>query len=229
MVARCAQSDAALLAPLQELGLPVVWRPSPATATFRLRYVHGVRETAIEALGAPWTVADARGWLGDALRDVDWVHAGATWRGEFPAETLAALARGRRLSLDGSGLVRPGRLGPVQRDADFDRSVLAHVALLHLSEQEAAVLGVELHQRSLRALGVPEIVVTLGERGSVVLADGLAELVPARAVPGADPTGAGDAFTAAYIVHRRRGNGPVPAAAKATEVVHRLLSDPAQP
>src|SRR3989304_267869 len=54
-------------------------------------------------LGEPWTPEDARGWLGEALAEVDWVHAGALWRGDFPAETLAELRRGRRLSLPRAG------------------------------------------------------------------------------------------------------------------------------
>jgi hypothetical protein len=37
----------------------------------------------------------------------DWVHVGALARSDFPAETLAALARDRRLSFDGQGWCGP--------------------------------------------------------------------------------------------------------------------------
>lgn len=224
VVTRCAEADRGLLEPLRATGLPVVWRPEAQSAVFRLEYREGGREVAIEALGEPWTPEDARGWLGEALAEADWVHAGALWRGDFPPETLAELRCGRRLSLDGQGLVRPGRVGPVEPDAGFDPAALAHVDVLHLSESEAAVLGLALDERSLRSLGVPEIVVTLGERGSVVFAGEIAELVPARALERVDPTGAGDAFTAAYVVARRRGHAPASAARRATTLVHGLLS-----
>jgi sugar/nucleoside kinase (ribokinase family) len=71
---------------------------------------------------------------------------------------------------------------------------------------------------------VREIVVTLGSRGCVVYADGIAEHVPARPLEVVDPTGAGDAFMAAYLSYRRRRHGPPSAARLASEVVHRLLS-----
>ena len=224
LVTRCAEADHALLASLRALGLPVVWRAEARTAAFSIRNRDGERALSLATLGEPWTPEDARGWLGEALAEVDWVHAGALWRGDFPAETLAELRRGRRLSLDGQGLVRPGRTGPVELAGGLDPAVLAACDLLHLSEPEAAALGVSLDERSLRSLGVPEVVVTLGKRGAVVFADDLAEYVPARPLARVDPTGAGDAFTAAYVVSRRRGHAPASAARVATEVVHGLLS-----
>jgi sugar/nucleoside kinase (ribokinase family) len=223
LITRCAEEDRALLAPLRAYGLPVAWHEGPS-AVFRLEYREGKRSATIEALGDPWRPADIRGWMGEPLRDADWVHAGALWRGEFPPETLAELARGRRLSLDGQGLVRPGRLGPVVRDAAYDPAVLGPVDLLHLSEGELDALGLSLDERSLRSLCVPEIVVTLGDRGAVVFADDVTELVRAAPLANVDPTGAGDSFTAAYIAARRRGHGPVSAAATAAALVHGLLS-----
>jgi sugar/nucleoside kinase (ribokinase family) len=40
----------------------------------------------------------------------------------------------------------------------------------------------------------------------------------------ADPTGAGDAFAAAYVFERSCGAEPQPAAERATELVHDLLA-----
>jgi sugar/nucleoside kinase (ribokinase family) len=75
------------------------------------------------------------------------------------------------------------------------------------------------------ALGVPEIVVTFGSEGSLVFAEGRLERVPARATGvEVDPTGAGDAFTAAYLVSRSAGYAPVPAAGRASAIVADLLA-----
>jgi sugar/nucleoside kinase (ribokinase family) len=224
IVTRCAAEDRQLLVPLYALGLPVVWRPEPQTAAFAIRNHASGRELEIEALGEPWTPEDVRDWLGEALTGVQWVHAGPLWRGDFTAETVAALARGRRLSFDGQGLVRPGRTGPVIMDAHADLPLLRHVDVLHLSEREAQVLGLDLDERSFRTLGVPELVVTLGERGSIVYAGDLAELVPARPLKVSDPTGAGDAFIAAYAASRLTGHGPISAARRATGLLDALLS-----
>jgi sugar/nucleoside kinase (ribokinase family) len=219
--AKCADSDRdSLLTPLVRLGLPVLWRGGSSTATFSFRYEGDRRVMTVEALGDPWGAADLYG-----LERCDWVHVGALARSDFPAETLAELARGRRVSFDGQGLVRPARTGPLELDADYDPEVLTNVSILKLAEEEARVLVGEPDAAGLRALGVPEVVVTLGSRGSLVLADGTLERVAAQSAGGeVDPTGAGDAFSAAYLLSRSTGHAPVPAARKATALVAGLLA-----
>jgi sugar/nucleoside kinase (ribokinase family) len=173
----------------------------------------------VEAIGDTWTIADLHG-----LERADWVHVGALARSDFPAETLAALARDRRLSFDGQGLVRPARTGPLELDADYDPEVLRHVSILKLAEEEAQTIVGEPDEEALRSLGVPEVVVTLGSEGSLVLADGKLERVSARAVDGEiDPTGAGDAFAVVYLASRSTGHAPAAAARRATALVAGLL------
>ena len=152
------------------------------------------------------------------------MHAAPLARSDFPPETLASLGRGRHLSLDGQGLVRPSRTGPLELDADYDPALLRPVSILKLAEDEADLLVDGLDERALRRLGVPEVIVTLGARGCIVYAEGIAELVRARRVPSADPTGAGDAFAAAYLAARSSGNAPTAAARRAAALVADLLS-----
>jgi len=220
VAAKGADADRRLLVPpLMRLGLPVLWRGGETTAAFSFEYAGDLRHMVVDALGPVWSVADLRG-----LERADRVHAGALARSDFPAETLAAMARDRRLSFDGQGLVRPARTGPLTLDADYDPEVLRHVSVLKLAEEEARVLVGEPNADGLRRLGVPEIVVTFGSEGSLVFADGRLERVPAQPVGReVDPTGAGDAFTAAYLVSRSSGYAPVPAARRATALVAGLL------
>jgi len=207
-----------LLPPLVRLGLPVLWRAGASTATFAFSYDGDRRAMLVEELGPSWTVDDLRG-----LERAEWVQVGALARSDFPAGTVAELARGgRKVALDGQGLTRPDRPGPLVLDADYDPEVLRHVSVLKLAEDEAATLVGEPTEEALRSLGVSEVVVTLGSRGSLVLADGRLERVPARPVEG-DPTGAGDAFLAAYLVSRASGNAAVAAARCASVVVADLL------
>jgi sugar/nucleoside kinase (ribokinase family) len=215
-----AEHRAALVPPLVALGVPVGWRPATATARFTIRYSGDSRAMTVEGLGDPWTAEDVRGWLAAALGRSAWVHAAGLARSDFRAETLAELARGRRLSLDGQALVRPARTGPLRLDGEFDPAVLEHVSLLKLGEEELEATG-----RELADLGVPEVLVTRGSRGSLVYADGRLEEVPARPVAGpVDPTGAGDAFVAVYLVARAAGQRPAAAARRATGLVADLLA-----
>jgi sugar/nucleoside kinase (ribokinase family) len=210
---------------LHALGIPVAVRPASSTISFRIENDReGGRELELEQLGEPWTPDDAAGWVNEALADADWVHAGALTRADFPPETLALLARSRKLSFDGQGLVRSAEPGPVRLDGDYDRNVLRHVDVLKLSQEEADALDVRLDDRSLGSLGVREVVVTLGSTGCVVYADGLAELVPTRPLVVGDPTGAGDQFMAAYVSYRRARHAPTSAARLASALVHHLLS-----
>ncbi|MGB2953897.1 MAG: PfkB family carbohydrate kinase [Gaiellaceae bacterium] len=212
-----------LLPPLLALGIPVEWRPAQTTAAFEIAYDGDARTMEIEAVGDPWTPEEARGWVAEALGRAEWVHVGPIARSDFPPETLAELARGRRLSLDVQGLLRPARTGPLELDADFDREVFRHVSVLKLAEEEAQTLVGEPDEQALRSLGVREVVVTLGPRGSLVLTDEGLERVAAHELQPRDPTGAGDAFAAAYLASRAAGLRPRAAARRATALVAELL------
>jgi len=215
-------ADRTLLPPLVALGVPVRFRESRATAGFSLAYDGEERTMLLDEVGDAWTPEDVDGWVGEALAGVRWLHVAPLARSDFPPETLAALARGRHLLLDGQGLVRRPQPGPLELDADFDRDALRHVSTLKLAEQEAAVLLPDFEAASLASLGVPEVLVTLASRGSLVFADGRVEHVPARAVDG-DATGAGDAFCAVYLAARACGQPPLAAARRATALVEALL------
>ena len=224
---KCGVADRPeLLARVAALGLPVRCMAGHSTAAFSFAYSGEGRTMGVEALGDPWTTDEAAGWVARALDRVEWVHVAPLLRSDFPAETLARLARGRRLLFDGQGLVRVPELGPLRLDDDFDPDVLRSVAILKLSEEEAAVLvGEELEPSALMALGVREVVVTLGARGSLIVAEGRAERVSATPIRGVvDPTGAGDAFAVSYLVARSSGQPPVAAARRASAVVAGMLS-----
>lgn len=208
---------------LGALGVPVVAGPAERTIGFRIENDGDRRHMEIDQLGEPWTEAEVRGWLSRALADVDWVHAGALTRDDFPAETLAALAGRHVLSLDGQGLVRRASVGELVLDSGYDPDVLRHVDILKLAREELDALGLELEDGSLGSLGVREVLVTLGPGGAVVYADGLAEHVPTFPLEGVDPTGAGDSWTTAYLAYRRRRHSPVSAARLANGAVSAML------
>jgi ribokinase len=70
----------------------------------------------------------------------------------------------------------------------------------------------------LRRRGVRSVVVTLGERGALLVDDEGISHVPAVPVRAVDPTGAGDAFTAALAVFWAEGIGLREAARRASAV-----------
>jgi sugar/nucleoside kinase (ribokinase family) len=213
IVARCAGHDReTLLPPLVRLGTPVRYVAGQATPTFGISYNGDRREMRIEQLGDAWAPSDL-----PPLPSIGWAHVAPLARHEFPAETLAALARRCRVSLDGQGLVRVPEVGPLKLDADFDPAMLRHVWALKLADEEAEVLG------DPTALGVREVIVTHGSLGATLYLRGTRTDVTAHRID-TDPTGAGDAFMAAYVVARDAGFAPLGATRRATAVVAAVLA-----
>jgi sugar/nucleoside kinase (ribokinase family) len=225
VVTRCGSADRdLLLPPLVAVGLPVTCLEGSATSTFAFRYEGDVRHFEVVSAGDSWTPEEARELRKGPLADVAWLHVGPVLRSEFPADTLAELAAGRRLSYDGHGLVRRPEPGPLELDADFDRALLEHVSILKLAEEEAIAAAGSLEPEALSALGPREVLVTFGSQGALVVADGRAERVNAHPVLDVDPTGSGDAFAAGYLASRSAGLAPMAAARRATSVVGTLLA-----
>jgi sugar/nucleoside kinase (ribokinase family) len=217
VVAKCGEAEQGdFRRRLSALGLPLSLAAGGETTAFSFSYDEGgARTMQVDAIGEPFRREDAAESL---LRRVEWLHVAPLLRGDFDAELLEWLARGRRLLLDGQGLVRVRRTGPLVLDADFDRSLLRHVTVLKLAAEEAEAIG------DLPSLGVPEILVTAGTAGSTVITRHGVEHVPARLVA-ADPTGAGDAFAVAYLGSRAGGHAPASAARRATALVAALLAE----
>ena len=101
IAASCAARDRpALLRPLEAFGLPVTWHESTVTTAYSFHYEGDRRIMRQDAVGDPWTPAQAVSAAGDA----GWVDIGALVRTDFSPETLAALAAGgRRLLVDAAG------------------------------------------------------------------------------------------------------------------------------
>jgi sugar/nucleoside kinase (ribokinase family) len=222
VVAKCGEAERrSYHRRLAALGLPVSLSASGETTSFSFHYdADGRREMRVETIGEPWREADG---AEPALRRVEWVHVAPLLRDDFPPELLERIAYRRRVLLDGHGLVRARQVGALELDDGFDRALLRHVSILKLAEEEAhAILGGgELDE--LRELGVPEVVVTFGAGGSLVLTRESAVRVTTRPARG-DPTGAGDAFSVAYLSARASGHRPISAARRASALVSALLS-----
>ncbi len=181
----------------------------------------GLRQT-IEATGDPFTAQEAVETIAPALADCRWVLLGGQTAGDFPPETIAALVdAGLRVIVDAQGLARGPHPGPV-RLRPFPLEALDGATAVKLNEDEARALGVGRDERALRRLGLPEVIVTLGERGALVIADGTSAFVEPTAPPFANPTGAGDSWAALYAAARGAGANPGAAAEQATHGVEAL-------
>jgi sugar/nucleoside kinase (ribokinase family) len=227
LVTRCAEADRdLLLAPLEAFGIRIAWRPAEATQIFRFHYEGDHRVMHIDQLGDQWTEEDMRGWAGRAIGDAGTIMLGALTRHDFAQEALFALAeKKRRLVIDAQAIVRLSQTGPLTEDGEVDPKVFSLIDALKLSDDEAKTLVGSVEPEMLRTLGIPEVVVTKGSRGALVVTPEADEHVPAvRIAEPVDPTGAGDTFWVAYLHHRDHGVEPVEAAQRASRFVADMLT-----
>ena len=109
---------------------------------------------------------------------------------------------------------------------ELDAALLRHVQALKLSEEEAlaafATIDAGRDPRALRrARGARHVRL---QRGAAIASGEGSGQASSQAVPGVDPTGAGDAFLAATRTRAPRGRGPLEAGAAACEPVSALLA-----
>ena len=106
---------------------------------------------------------------------------------------------GTRLSFD---VNYRSKLWPTEEARSFVEDLLPHVDLLFVGDEEALALWDRDDEEFLRELGASgpeEVVLKLGERGSMVLFEDRVLKQPGFDVPEVDPVGAGDAFDAGYL------------------------------
>lgn len=217
---------AELRQPLHELGLRIVEGPSPLTSVFEVTlYGDGTWSENVTAIGDPFTERDLLTWMATDLAGCTSIVCGTQLRGDFTAQTLAALGQGGRpVYLDGQGPARPRRLGPIRLEGPLDADSLRSVSVLKLGEEEADTLIGGTNAEAARATGVPVVVVTRGEQGAIVLADGRSTEIRVEPVLGlADTVGAGDSFLALMAAAAEDGADPIAATRRACDGVAELL------
>jgi hypothetical protein len=187
--------------------LPLLRAPAPATMTFENRYAGSERQQWLHASPPPLDLAAVpAGW-----RHASIVHL-APLGAELPEAALGygwaglcvVTPQGWLRAPDHAGRVFPRRWQP-------DPALLRRVAALVLSEEDLG--GSDQLARAYASCG-PIVALTRAERGATLfLSDGTTLDIPALPARPVDPTGAGDVFSAAFIIALREGR-PAPEAAR---------------
>ena len=202
---------------LAEVGAGVFCLESEATTVFKRTYSGDNLELRDQQVVSIANVFES-GDLGQVRAKC--FHLGPLTNEEMSVDFLKTVCReGGLLSLDVQGFVRKIEQGRVELvDWPEKQEGLGCVNILkaHLSEAQilSGEVDVERAAGVLAELGPDEVIVTMGGRGSFILADGRPYKIPAYSPRVMiDPTGCGDSYAAGYIYYRLQSDD-VPAAGR---------------
>lgn len=205
VITRLAREDWGALDDLQELGVTVMAKETPASTSLRLTYpTDNLDERTLEL------TSSAGQFTMDQVAGVTsriYAVVASSARGEIPPEIVRELAsRGSIVSLDVQGFVRVMENGQLGYDNWPDKaSILPHVTVLKTDAVEAQLLTGEFDHRAaaqrLGEMGPREVVLTHGG-GVLVYHDGVVHEAPFRVQEVRGRSGRGDTCTAAYVCRR---------------------------
>ena len=207
LVTALSSDDLAFTDALQQQGIDLTVIPSKHTVYFENSYTTNSDDRQQKVLfeADPFKIEDLEGI------HAKHIHLGPLLANDLSADLIIALAQRAILSLDVQGFLRVVNNQEVQAADWADKlSVLPHIAILKASETEATTLtGDENMQDAAKRLfdmGVKEVVITMGSKGSLIYDGKDIHAIPAyQPVVVKDATGCGDTYMAGYLYQRIKG------------------------
>lgn len=141
------------------------------------------------------------------------IHLGSLLADDFPLDVVKSLACRSMLSADSQGYLREVRDKSVFAvDWKGKEEALRYFHFLKANEYEMEVLtgytDIASAARKLSGWGVKEVLITLGDMGSVIYDGETFYRIPAyKPAEVVDTTGSGDTYMAGYLYQRAKGAG----------------------
>lgn len=192
---------------LRSEGINVKAIVSHKSVYFENKYGEDMNERTQRVLAKadPFTISNLSGIESDIF------HLGTLLADDFSLEVIRYLSEKGTVSVDVQGYLRKVEGEKVVAvDYDDKLAALPYIGILKANEMEMETLtGTANPREAARMLadwGVKEVVLTLGDKGSMIYADGIFHEIPAfPAKDIVDATGCGDTYMAGYLYKRSRG------------------------
>ena len=198
---------------IRAIGIDVDVIPSRKSVYFENKYGENPndRTQRVLAKADPFTV--------DNLRDAEAkvFHLGTLLADDFSLEAIKLLSSKGIVSVDAQGYLREVRGEHVHAIDWADKTeALKYIDIIKANEKEMETLTgtTDPHEAALKLAGwgCKEVLLTLGDQGSLIYADGVFHEIPAYPTAEVvDATGCGDTYMAGYLYSRSRGAGYVDA------------------
>lgn len=208
LITAVAATEMPYVQALRDSGIDVTVFPSQQTVFFENIYGENQdnRTQCVLHKSDPFTVAQLQTVMAGIY------HLGPLLADDIPVGLIRHLASRGKVSLDVQGFLREVRKEQVYPvDWSEKREALPYISILKANETEMEQLtgtaDIKAGIQQLVDWGVPEVIITLGSRGSVIYHDGHLYVIPAfvpRQV--VDATGCGDTYMAGYLFRRYKGD-----------------------
>lgn len=201
------EEDMKVVDELRGDGVEVEVAPSRNTVFFENKYGADINQRTQKVL------AKADPFTKEMLEDVDAdiFHLGTLLADDFDLDTIKRLSEKGKVSLDIQGFLRKveGK-DVVHIDYKDKREAMQYIYFLKANEKEMEVLTGESDPykaaKILAEWGCKEVILTLGDKGSIIYAEGKFYDIPAIVPsPLVDATGCGDTYMAGYLYMREKG------------------------
>ena len=194
---------------IKQLGLDVICYPSRHTVYFENKYGANSdnRTQRVLAKADPFTVKEMKSLEARIF------HLGSLLNDDFSAEVVEFLSEKGLISIDVQGYLREVRDEEVHAISwEEKEKILKHTDMLKLNEHEMKVITNSDNPRTvaekIAAMGVKEVIITLGSYGAVIYADRkFYEIEAYKPREIVDATGCGDTFSTGYLYCRAQGMG----------------------
>jgi sugar/nucleoside kinase (ribokinase family) len=193
---------------LRAEGVDIYTLPSTNTVYFQNSYSddQDYREQQVLRKASPFSISQMPELSAKVF------HLGPLLADDIPVKLIQDLSKNGLVSLDIQGyLRRVWNKKVVYQDWPAKKKILPYVSILKANEFEMELVTGRKNAREgaiyLADLGVREVIITLGSKGSLIYTGGTFYEIPAfkpRAV--VDATGCGDTYMAGYLLKRVQGS-----------------------
>lgn len=227
LVASLGEEDMCVVDDMRRAGIDVSVVPSKNTVFFENIYGEdrNHRIQVVRQKADPFTLDSVKGVISD------YIVLGSLLADDFSLDVVRYLHGRGTVVLDAQGYLRKVlETSVIPCSWDKKEEFFKYIDILKVNEHEAEVLTGEkdLHKAALTLYneGISEVLLTLGDKGSIVVVDGkLYDIPPYKERRVVDTTGCGDTYVFAYVVRRAIGDSPADAASFASVVATVKLED----
>ena len=207
LVTALGEADMHIVEQQKKDGIEIIALPSKNTLCFENIYSknQNERKQRVTAQADPFQTKD----LSEIKAHI--VHLGTLTASDFSSEVIKSLAQSSVISADVQGFLRKienQKVFPV--DWSEKEEVLKYIDILKANEAEMEVLTQcqDPHEaaKKIAKWGVKEVLITLGDKGSLIYVNDTFYEIPAYPTPQViDATGCGDTYMVGYLYMRNKG------------------------